>query len=216
MEKWSQKAWKAAKPIYDKIIAHPFVQELAKGTLSRERFLFYLQQDALYIDGYSQKLAHVASRLRKKDQIESFIRFALDGTIVEKAMHETFLKDIPNRTHTMTPTCLLYTSVLSSQATAAVEVEAASVLPCFWVYQRVGEAIVGMGDYSENPYHKWIGTYGDPSFEESTRRAIEICDDLAENASPEIREMMTEIFVLCTKMEYLFWDSAYNLEKWKI
>jgi len=27
---------------------------------------------------------------------------------------------------------------------------------------------------------------------------------------------MTDIFLRCTKMEWLFWDSAWYLESWKI
>ncbi len=67
-----------------------------------------------------------------------------------------------------------------------------------------------------NPYSKWIETYADESFALSTAKAIEICDQLAEETTAEIRTKMTEAFVMATKMEWMFWDSAYNLERWKI
>jgi len=215
MKKWSEKAWQIALPTYKKILAHPFIKELAAGTLPNETFINYLMQDALYIDNYSRILAHIASRLNDKSHVASFIRFAQDGVDVEKAMHETYLKDLGERDTTMSPTCLLYSSVLSSCATKPVEAEAAAILPCFWVYERVGEYIKEQAT-ENNPYSMWIDTYGDPMFEESNRRAIEICDALADNASEQTRELMTSMFVLCTKMEWMFWDSAYNFEKWKI
>ena len=34
MERWSLGAWEAALPVYRKIIGHPFVEELAAGTLA--------------------------------------------------------------------------------------------------------------------------------------------------------------------------------------
>jgi len=52
--------------------------------------------------------------------------------------------------------------------------------------------------------------------EQSTTRAIEILDELAEAASPAVRAQMTEAFVNATRMEWMFWDSAYKMEKWPI
>ena len=214
--KWSDEAWSEIEGIYESILNLPFVKELAEGTLPEDKFMFYIMQDALYLNGYSATLAHIASRIRQKDQMESFLRFALDGIEVERLMHAGFLKDNDMSAMEMTPTCMLYTSLLRAQGLAPVEVEAAAVLPCFWIYQRVGEHILSMTDLTANPYSRWISTYADPTFAESTRRAVEICNQLAETAGEEIRRRMTSIFVKCTRMEWMFWDSAYNKEQWKI
>ena len=176
----------------------------------------YLRQDSLYLAHYSRVLTHIASRLTEKEHIAAFIRFASDGIEVEEALHGSFLKgDVP-APEEISPTCLLYTSVLQAQATAPVEVEAAAVLPCFWVYQQVGRQIIARQQGSGNPYAQWIETYADPSFTEATSQAIGICDALAEKTGPETRRRMTDIFLRCTKMEWLFWDSAWYLESWKI
>lgn len=217
MIRWSDRAWEAAGPVYRRIIEHPFVEALAAGDLSEERFRYYLRQDALYLDGYARRLAHIAARLTRKEHTEAFLHFALDGIEVERALHASFLGGEHPAPEEISPTCLLYTSVLESQATAPVEVEAAAVLPCFVVYQRVGEAILARQmEGRENPYRRWIETYGDRFFAEATARAVAICDELADAASEEIRRRMTELFVRCTRMEWMFWESAWNLEKWKI
>ena len=216
MGAWSNAAWQAAQPVYEKIIAHPFVAELAAGTLSQERFRFYLRQDALYLAHYAEVLAHTASRLGRRDFTADFLRFASDGMAVEKALHESYLcGDVPAPGE-ISPACMLYTSVLRAQATAPAEVEAAAVLPCFWVYRRVGEEILSRRSGDGNPYSRWIETYADPAFAASTDRAIEICDALADAAGSRTRALMTDIFVLCTRMEWMFWDSAYRLETWRI
>ncbi len=222
MKPWSTEAWEAALPVYEKILEHPFVGALADGTLSAERFRFYIRQDALYLDGYARRLAHVAARLTKKEHTEAFLHFALDGIEVERALHAQFLGgDLPSSAE-ISPACLLYTSLLDAQALAPVEVEAAAVLPCFVVYQRVGETIharlrSGAEEaIRKNPYRPWIETYADPAFVAAAERAARICDDLAAAAGEETRCSMTDIFVRCTRMEWLFWDSAWNLEKWKI
>lgn len=213
--KWSEEAWQAAEAIYEKILELPFVKELADGTLPDHLFKFYIRQDALYIENYSRVLAHIASRLPDKGHSEDFLRFALDGVLVEKALHEHYIGPGGLAGARMSPTCLLYTSFETAQGLAPVEAEAAAILPCFWVYQKVGEAILAKSS-ADNPYHQWIATYGDEAFARSTARAIEICDELAERTTPQIREVMTENFIHATRMEWLFWHSAYNQEQWMI
>lgn len=213
---WSQHAWQAAEPIYNKIIELPFVKELAEGILDPVRFEFYLCQDALYLNSYSSVLAHIASRCNAPRHRESFLKFASDGIAVENALHESFLHEIPvDKRPSVSPTCMLYISVLKSQSYMPVEVEAAAVLPCFWIYREVGREISRQSK-ADNPYAKWIDTYSDVVFDRSTQEAIKICDEMAANASLQTRQQMTDIFVLCAKMEWLFWHSAWNLEQWKI
>lgn len=208
--KWSELAWTAADHIYRAILDLPFVRELADGTLPRDTFERYIGQDSLYISNYCRVLAHIASRLHSSEHTEAFLEFARDGVAVEKALHSGY---ITARTGHMSPACGFYTSLQNAQATAPVEVEAASVLPCFWVYQKVGKHIAATAR-PDNPYADWIATYSDPVFDASNERAIAICDSLAEGTTPAIRQLMTDIFVECTRMEWLFWHSAYEDLKW--
>ncbi len=216
MTKWSEEAWCRVEEIYEKILQLPFVKELTDGTLPLHKFSFYISQDSLYIREYTRVLAHIGSRIGKQTYINAFLDFAKDGVAVEESMHQHYLKGLANTKLKMSPTCMLYTDFLKSQSYNSVEVEAASVLPCFWIYQKVGEKISCESDKSNNPYSAWIETYDDPLFAESTKRAIDICDKLAENASQEVREQMLDIFETAAKLEWMFWHSAYSLEKWKV
>ena len=214
--KWSDEAWEAAAPYYKKILELPFIKGIIDGTLPDDKFIFYLQQDELYIRNYSRVLAHIASRVDSTELTETFLHFALDGVAVEKLMHQGYLQG-RGEAQSMSPACQLYSSTLSSMATAPVAVEAAAILPCFWVYWAVGQHILKeAGDVTGNPYRQWIETYGDPAFTESNRRAIDACDLLAEQSTAEVRAEMTRMFVLCTKLEWMFWDSAYRMEHWPI
>lgn len=214
--KWSDEAWKAALPVYEAITRMPFIQELIAGTLPQEKFIFYLRQDDLYIGQYSRVLAHIASRAESTEMVETFLAFAKDGVDVEKFMHQSYLKDMPASVE-MTPTCRLYTSTLLARQSDPLAVEAAAILPCFWVYWAVGQYILSqVKDLEDHPYRAWIETYSYEGFTESNQRAIDACDELARAATPEVRERMTEIFTLCTRLEWMFWQSAYDMEKWPI
>lgn len=83
-------------------------------------------------------LAHIASRLPDMDDVATFLSFAVDGVVVEKALHEQFN---PDKSIAMSEVCMFYTSFLRAQSQTDVAVEAAAVLPCFWVYQHVGKYI---------------------------------------------------------------------------
>lgn len=211
VKKWSDEAWDSAAHIYEAILNLPFVKELADGTLARERFLRYIGQDSLYIAEYCRVLAHIASRLNDSALAASFIGFASDGVAVEKELHSFFVSGAPAE---MSPACLFYTSLLKAQAYEDVAVEAAAVLPCFWIYRQVGRHIVEKHCADSNPYSKWILTYADPAFDISTDKAIEICDRLAAETNGVIRRKMTDIFTQCTRMEWLFWHSAYEDLRW--
>lgn len=214
--KWSEDVWGEIAPQFSEILSLPFITELTAGTLPEEKFLFYLRQDSVYLSSYVQVLAHIASRLSDGDMRSELLGFATDGISVERAIHQSFLAGDVSGPMAPTPTCLLYTSYLKSQVYSPVEVEMAAVLPCFRVYQRVGEIILSKANLESNPYSRWIETYADKQFAESTAHATEICDRLAAGTTPETRRLMSDAFVNGTRMEYLFWDSAYKLETWRI
>lgn len=207
--KWSEEAWNAAKPVYEAIKQLPFIQELAAGTLDMRRFKFYINQDSHYLYTYGRVLAHIASRMPDYDGMSAFMRFASESVEMEETLHASYAVE---RVDKMTLACTFYTSYLKSKAQEPVAVEAAAVLPCFWVYKMIGEYILSIAKMEGNPYADWIETYGGDGFEADTCKAIELCDKLAENAPEGVRKEMTKAYVDCTKLECMFWHNAYKEE----
>lgn len=216
--KWSEQTWIAANPVYNKILEHPFIKGLIDGSLEYEKFIFYMQQDALYLAQYGKVMSAIASRLDKAEHQEAFLLFAKDTMMVERALHESYTGQLKTDIKPeASPSCLLYTSYLLRQtASASLEVLAASVLPCFWIYKEVGDYILANQKGGDNPYQNWIDTYGGTGFEESVTIAISICDELAAKCTDEQRQAMTDAFVMCSRLEWQFWDSAWRLEKWAV
>ena len=214
--KWSEKAWKNSEGVYNQILELPFIKELANGSLAQEKFWFYLRQDAIYLAEYAKVLAGIATRLEDPKHRESFLIFSSTTIGVEIDLHNSYLKDAPAVAYKgPSPSCLLYTGFLAQQLQFyPVETAAAAVLPCFWIYQKVGDHILEHQSKSNNPYQAWINTYGGEEFALATEKAIDICDYLA-NKSP-LQTEMTEAFLYSAKMEWQFWDSAYKLEEWPV
>ncbi|WP_407480640.1 thiaminase II [Elizabethkingia meningoseptica] len=213
---WSELTWKRIEQYYQSILTMPFVSELADGTLPKEKFQFYMAQDSLYLEHFGRALALIGARTYNIEDVLSYIRFAENAIVVENALHESYFKDFEvHDKGKMQPVCHHYIHFLKSTAALeATEVAMAAVLPCFWIYQKVGDHIYENKQAANNPYKKWIDTYGGEEFAAAVQQAITICDKAAAATTPEIRERMTEAFITATQMEYYFWQAAYELKHW--
>ena len=216
--KWSENAWNKTAAVYQSILNLPFNQELMAGNLSQARFEFYIQQDAIYLGEFSRSLSMIAARCFRNPYTLDFIRFAEGAVVVEKALHEGYIRQFGlTQVAVASPTCQSYTQFLLTKAGLdQLEVAIAAVLPCFWIYKKVGDYIYLNGNSKDNPYKEWIDTYAGEDFGLLVQKAIAICDDVACSCSPEQREHMTKAFVMAAKLEWMFWDSAYKMEEWPI
>ncbi|MXN91060.1 thiaminase II [Flavobacterium sp. Sd200] len=214
--KWSETTWQQATPIYNNITAMPFIQELAAGTLHLDKFKFYMQQDAHYLEYFARTLAVIGAKINNVEAMLDFIRFAEGAVVVERALHDGYFKEynITQRA-AISPTCHHYVHFMQSMAYGAnVAVAMAAVLPCFWIYREVGNYIVQIQNTNNNPYTNWIATYAGEDFNTIVNRAIDLCDAAALEATKEQQKAMTAAFLTASRLEFAFWDSAYKVEEW--
>lgn len=215
--RFTDELWQEIQPVYQAIITHPFNRELASGELARERFLFYIQQDALYLADFGRALAIVGGRSPTPDRLLTFLQFAQGAVEVERSMHHEYftLFGVTSPTATQSPACFAYTNYLiATAAYRSYEEGVAALLPCFWIYGAVGTHIYENAS-ADNPYRKWIDTYASDEFAALIDQAIAITEATAHAASETARGLMREAFVTSSRLEWIFWDSAYRLEAWK-
>ena len=207
--------WAETARTRDAIDELPFVRGLGDGTLDRDRFSYYMTQDALYLRGFARALASAAAKAGNGEEIAFFAKAAYDAIVVESALHEGAVGRVADEA-TASPTCNAYTSyVLSVAHTQGYPELVAAVLPCFWVYADVGERLMAKaGDLSGHPYGEWIATYADEEFARATERVKAIADQLAERADGTTVAGMREAFVRATTYEWMFWDAAWRREEW--
>lgn len=217
MASWYEQVNTQNAYILEAIKKHPFIIGLMDGTLPEEVFKFYINQDALYLAEYKKILASVAVKCVDTDDTQFYLDSATGIINVENALHQIFLKD-HQTTKEASPTCELYTSFLTSSVTnGSLEEGLAAVLPCFTIYKDVGDYILLNQQNKEyNPYQDWINTYGGEAFANSVNQAVEITNKYAANASSDLIKIMNSAFNKASRLEWMFWDSAYNKEVWKI
>ncbi|MDP4026071.1 TenA family protein [Methylobacterium sp. NEAU 140] len=218
---FSEEAWARNAAAYETIRTMPFNAELAAGTLAPERFRHYIVQDAHYLIGFGRALSLAAAKAPDPDGIVLFSRAAQDAIVVERALHGGFFRDYgigPDAfaATPLTPACDHYVAWLTATAYAEpFETVCAALLPCFWIYAEVGTDILARAR-PDNPYRAWIDTYAGEEFATAVAAMIAATDRAAEEASPTIRARMHRAFAHATRLEWLFWDSAYREAGWPL
>ena len=217
MQEWYKQNRAKTEEIFQAIISHDFVTELTQANLDKDTFGFYVNQDSLYLSEYKKALVTVGTKCHEAEDTQFFYESATGIIQVEDALHKDFLQE-EYKNPVPSPTCELYNSYLARIVNnESVEVGAAAVLPCFTIYKEVGDYILKTQTNKEsNPYQAWIDTYASEEFAEAVEQAIAIVEKYAKNASPETLAKMEEVFVKTSKLEWMFWDSAYKQERWKI
>lgn len=218
---FTARAWEETAQLREAIHALPFNRELTSGTLSQDRFQFYVVQDALYLEQFSRALTLAAAKAPDTEAMEQFAGSAVGAIAVERALHSNYFKtfgisaDQAAATEP-SPTCCGYTNFLLATAhQAGYAALIAALLPCFWIYWDVGNAIARQTQ-ADNPYKAWIDTYSDPEFGKAVEAVKAIADRTASTVSPGDETAMLSAFKRSTQYEWMFWDSAYRREPWPI
>ena len=218
---FSQVVWQRNSELYQQILNLPFNQELAQGTLNRDAFSHYVIQDAHYLLAYGRALAVCAAKAFDADDVIQFSEGAKIAIVVERSLHNDFMQgfNISKEEFENTPltlACHHYTSFLTATAwSESYPVVLASLLPCFWIYAEVGKAIVNQS-VPNNPYQAWIDTYSGEEFNTAVNNVIRTIDKVAATCDADTLSKMHKAYTDAAKLEWMFWDSAYQQRTWPI
>lgn len=204
---------------------HPFLVKMVDGTLAMEPFIYYVIQDALYLVDFADCLDRLSENpeVKDTDQSKRLKAFATGAREAEMSLHSSFFKkwNINAQNAKAMPNTLLYTSYLLRTVSTRDHAEGmASLLPCFWVYMHVGKCMLKLreelGDQVKRcpQFDEWIDMYGGDEFEKEVTDYIEMVDDVASKVSAEKVELMKEHFLMCCKLEHMFWDQAMDQMDW--
>lgn len=223
-DRFTELLWERTATLRAAIDDMEFLRLLGDGTLPPEVFRTYIEQDSLYLAEYSKALALLAAKAPDAATAAFWATSSATAAVVESGLHETLLTTglLPDSAGAPehSPACLGYVSYLTATAaTAPYPVAAAAVLPCFWIYAEVGRRLATsahevLAADPSHPYAQWVTTYDDPAFHESVATARRLVDEAADQATAAQRDAMVRAFVVATRYEFLFWDTALNPQPW--
>lgn len=208
---WSKEVWRKSSKIYKSILEHQFIKELSDGNLSNEVFERYIAQDEIYLRNYYHQMFMLADMMDDEKKKELFVSFAQSGMEGEKAMHEMLIEryGINTEVEASKVTSDYNEHICKGIATGNLCVALAAILPCMWIYNRVGLHILSHAKLENNQYKEWIMEYGNEEFTIGTSQVLEMIDEWAAQADEPTIKSMDYYFLKSALYEYAFWDYGY-------
>jgi thiaminase (transcriptional activator TenA) len=210
-------------PVWAGLRAHPFLAELARGTLPLDRFRFFIEQDLMYLPAFARCMAMGAAKSATEEELEFFTR-QLDGIIrLEIPSNRRLLDHLiglgaqdRGGSRGMAPANVAYTSFLLATAGSGGPLEiTAAILPCSWSYIEIAEGL--KEEITEHPvYSDWVAFYLQQEEADLVLNMRETFDAMTREGavSDEKREHLADIFMMSSRLEGMFWDMAYTLDQW--
>ncbi|MEM6323471.1 MAG: TenA family protein [Pseudomonadota bacterium] len=210
--------WRAAAPDWHAYTHHPFVEGLRLGTLPRERFLFYLRQDYVFLIHFSRAWALAAAKAETLAEMT-----AASGILHGLVNHEMPLHvkicaeagiDAHALEHTQEATAnLAYTRyVLEAGYSGDFLDLLAALAPCVLGYGEIGARLAGAG----GAYSDWIDTYSGVEYQGLCRDVGALIDAaLAHRFGDDWARLprfasLTDRFSKATHLEVGFWQMGLD------
>jgi len=150
----------------------PLRERIGDGTLSRDRFEFYLKQDYVYLIDFSRVFALASAKSRTLTEMGTFRCLAArhaehgDGTPPENVRRLRIAEEELAMTR-KSPITSAYTDLLVRTAyEGGVSDILAVLLPCACGYVEIGKRLKSEGLPEDRFYREWIDTYSSPEFQE--------------------------------------------------
>lgn len=209
---------KNAGGLWQAYVGHPFVNQLAAGTLAEKCFKKFLTQDYLFLVHFSRAYALLAA---KSTNIAD-IREALDGLksiIEEMPLHVAYAKKWGISEEEMSRTTeaietIAYTRYVLDVGYAGDRLDLmVALLPCVAGYAEVGLRLAGSKTtvFNGNPYSEWIKNYESEEYIKGVIAVIDSFNKLAEKYEGEAHfKHLSEIFNTATRLETEFWQMGLD------
>ncbi|SCU99879.1 LAME_0G06128g1_1 [Lachancea meyersii CBS 8951] len=207
------------KPHWESYVNHEFVRKVANGTLEREKFRFFLEQDYAYLDNYAQIHCLAAS---KAPAVEDFDKSVEIVTKIktemekhrEKMMSHFKIEDMKHfDTIRMGPALRNYARFFDDVAKNGSWVHLCAALsPCLMGYghalRKVEKDITVDKD---DIYYAWCQDYLAPWYVEGMEEGLILLDRICQMTDDW--DTLCEIYAAVCKLETEFWDAALHYQE---
>ena len=180
--------WQLNGEIAQRCLRHPFVRGLAEGTLDREVFKCYIEQDAFFLRAFLKAYALAAAKSDDLSQARIFHQLML-GVQDELKLHTDYAEKLGIETKDVRPyaATAAYTNfLLRSARHGSLDEIVAAMVPCMRLYAFLGSELEPSLQ-PEHPYRDWIETYASDGFRAQAAELESLLDHIATDC-PMVRE----------------------------
>jgi hydroxymethylpyrimidine kinase/phosphomethylpyrimidine kinase len=210
--------WNNSLLLYETIQGHGFVQGILDGTLPKESFQFFLEQDRQFLNTFDERLSVIVSKA--PSSLRKELSDILEAGSNEKEMITHLTSNYRKITDSflntqLAPNNQLYLSFLTTVTREQpYYIGLASVLACFLLYNKIGHYL--RDNQAKDTYAQWIEYYCGNEFTSSVTKLRTFMDKVSVNLSPGERERMLEYFKTAMKMEFMFWEMSLKRQNWPL
>lgn len=205
-----EKCKQAVLQDWQKILNHPFLMELARGVLPREKFEYYLSQDDYYLQDLLSTLGILVAKAQRR--VKDFAIHLLYETLQgEVAMHEAIKREKGMEFFSKGETATIYGDFLLRTAYEGDVLDILVVLcPCFLSYKEIGEQLFPQaGKDILSAYRFWLESYAGEAYQRITDELLTRVEEEAKDIPERKCEELTSLFRRATWLEYRFWEESY-------
>ncbi len=181
----SQQLWNTNQDLVQASFQNPFVQSIGDGSLPKDKFAYYVGQDAFFLEAFARAYSVAAAKAPDWDSFNTFHTLA-GGVLEELNLHKGYAQTWNVDITTVEPGTATrqYTDFLLATAwSQPVGVTAAAMSPCMRLYAYLGQQLAKDG-VPDHAYRDWIVTYSSDEFEPLAQQLEALVDALAEDSEP--------------------------------
>jgi thiaminase/transcriptional activator TenA len=210
----------ASDPLWQAIFGHPFVTGIGDGTLSRDRFEFYLKQDYAYLIDFSRVFALAAAKAWTLKDMGTFATLLNVTQNTEMELHRKTCTafGIPVEELEKTRKGMITTAYTNQLVRTCYEGSLSDVVavlvPCACGYVEIAQMLQSKGLPDNRFYRDWIQTYSSREFRDFADWLIEKMNEHAEHASAQRKGYWYRLYESSARFEYLFFDMSWKKEEW--
>ena len=202
----SLELWQENRDLAEACLHHPFVQGIGNGSLERNKFVYYVGQDAFFLEAFAR--AYTLAGVKSPDWDGFCALHRLTGGVLDELkLHGKYAAawgvDITSVTPTMATRT--YTDfVLNTAWSDVCGTTVAALSPCMRLYAWLGQSLAATNP-SDHDYRDWITTYGDPEIE---NLAVEL-EELTDRYATDCRKIH-ETYRYAMQCELGFFEAAWQ------
>ena len=187
---------------------HPFVTGIADGTLPRDRFIGYVEQDAWFLTAFARAYAVALAKAPDVATLRE-LKTLLDGVFEELELHAGYATSWgADLDPAPAPATSAYTDFLLRVAfSAPIGHTLAAMTPCMRLYAHLGQHLAPTAA-PDGDYRQWVDTYASDDFEQL---AVALERLLADHVDADDAQAAGH-YRTAMRLELAFFDQAAGLD----
>ena len=201
----AKELWERNRDLADACLAHPFVQGIASGDLSRQRFQVYVAQDACFLEAFARAYALALAKSPDREGITVF-KDLLVGVFEELTLHEGYAGrwGVSLEAEPLPSTSTYCDFLLRTASLEPVGHTAAAMAPCMRLYAFLGQQLAPKLN-PESPYREWVETYSSRDLEALASRLDGLIDRFGGEPG-----RLEQLYRRALELELAFFQAAWD------